>query len=58
MGLSRKDTNTMSEYEKKVREEFQFLTFAPILFVSSIEGKRLHTIFEAVDIAYRNFEKN
>ncbi|NMA05064.1 MAG: ribosome biogenesis GTPase Der [Acholeplasmataceae bacterium] len=55
--LVEKDTNTMSEYEKKVREEFQFLTFAPILFVSSIEGKRLHTIFEAVDIAYRNFEK-
>ena len=39
--LVEKDTNTMSEYEKKVREEFQFLTFAPILFVSSIEGKRL-----------------
>lgn len=55
--LVEKDTNTMSEYEKKVREEFQFLTFAPILFVSSIEGKRLHTIFDAVDIAYRNFEK-
>ncbi len=55
--LVEKETNTMSEYEKMIKEEFQFLEFAPILFVSSLEGKRLHTIFEAVDMAYENFER-
>lgn len=55
--LVKKDTNTMMEYEKMIREEFQFLEFAPILFVSSTEGKRLHTIFKEVDVAYENFER-
>lgn len=55
--LVEKDTNTMSNYEKMIREEFQFLEFAPILFISSLEGKRLHTIFDAVDVAYENFER-
>ncbi|MGI6359771.1 MAG: ribosome biogenesis GTPase Der [Acholeplasmatales bacterium] len=55
--LVKKDTNTMSQYEKMIKEEFQFLEFAPILFVSSLEEKRLHTIFEAVDMAYENFER-
>ncbi len=55
--LVKKDTNTMMEYEKMIREEFQFLEFAPILFVSSTEGKRLHTIFKEVDVVYENFER-
>lgn len=55
--LIEKETNTMATYEKMVKEEFQFLDFAPICFVSSLENKRIHTIFESVDRVYENYKR-
>lgn len=52
-----KDTNTMSEYTKQVRNEFQFLTYAPVVYVSALNKQRIHTIFEAIDICYENATK-
>jgi GTP-binding protein len=39
--LVTKETNTAREYELKVREQFPFFDFAPVLFVSSLTGQRL-----------------
>jgi len=43
-----KDAFTMPEYEKKVRGELSFLSYAPLLFVSAETGQRLNKIFPTV----------
>ena len=47
-----KDQNTMHKFKEKVRQEFQFLDYAPIVFVSAKNKERIHTIFNAIDVAY------
>ena len=39
-----KDEKTMKEFEEKIREHFQFLDYAPIVFVSAKTKKRVHTL--------------
>ncbi len=39
---------TTKEYEKIVRSEFQFATFAPIVFLSALTKKRLHTLMPEI----------
>lgn len=50
-----KNEKTMSDFTKKIRNEFKFLDYAPIVFVSALEKKRIDTIFEAIDVAYEGF---
>lgn len=47
-----KDQNTMHKFKEKVRQEFQFLDYAPIVFVSAKNKERINTIFQAIDVAY------
>lgn len=42
-----KDT-TIKEYEKLMRAEFQFATYAPIIFLSALTKKRIHTLMPEV----------
>ena len=48
----KKDENTMNEFTKKIRNEFKFLDYAPIVYVSALEKSRINTIFTAIDVAY------
>lgn len=43
--LIEKSQNTQSEFEKKVRKEFQFLEYAPIVFVSAKTTSKVDNIF-------------
>ncbi len=43
-----KDTHTMPEYEKKVRDDLNFLAYAPLLFISAETGQRVNKILETV----------
>ncbi len=43
-----KDSHTMPEYEKKVRGELAFLSYAPLLFISAETGQRVNKILGAV----------
>jgi GTPase len=52
-----KDDKTMKKMEEKIRDEFKFLDFAPIVFVSAKYNNRIQTIFKAIDIAYENYKK-
>lgn len=52
-----KDDKTMKKMEEKIRDEFQFLTYAPIVFVSAKHQQRIHTLFPAINIAYENYQK-
>lgn len=49
-----KDTNTMREFELKVRDQFRYLHYAPIIFVSAKTKQRLSQIPEMVDRVYHN----
>lgn len=46
--LVEKDDKTTLVYEEKIRAQLKFLSYAPILFVSSLTGQRLDKIFDAV----------
>lgn len=39
---------SIKEYTQKIRNEFQFLSYAPIVFVSALTKKRIHTIMPEV----------
>lgn len=45
----------MDDYRKKVREQFQFVDFAPIVFVSAKNKSRIDTIFQSLDTVYEGY---
>jgi GTP-binding protein len=51
-----KDNHTMPEFTKKIRTEFKFLEYAPIVFVSAKDRTRINQIFVAIDMV--NFAFN
>lgn len=44
--LIEKETNTMRDYERKVKSEFTFIGYAPIMFVSAKNGTRLYELIK------------
>ncbi len=44
----------IKEFTKKVRAEFQFLSYAPIVFLSAKTKKRLHTLMPNIIKVYNN----
>ena len=49
-----KDTHTMKKFEDEIRNEFVYLSYAPILFVSALQKQRLDTIIPMVNEVYEN----
>ncbi|MFA5560606.1 MAG: ribosome biogenesis GTPase Der [Acholeplasmataceae bacterium] len=52
-----KDEKTMRKMELKIRDEFKFLDYAPIVFVSAKHQARINTIFPAIQEAFANYSK-
>lgn len=52
-----KDDKTMKKFADKVREEFKFLDFAEIAFISSKFNHRIETIFPLILKAYENYHR-
>ena len=50
----KKDTNTMAKIEKEIRDNFQYLDYAPIAFVSAKDKSRINTLFPLIDLVYNN----
>lgn len=46
--LVEKDHRTMSEYIEKIRKEFKFLDYAPIVFLSALTKRRIGEVFNAL----------
>jgi GTP-binding protein len=42
-----KDTYTMDEYTKWVREALRFMDYVPVLFISALTGQRVHKVVPA-----------
>ncbi|WP_146552772.1 ribosome biogenesis GTPase Der [Rummeliibacillus sp. SL167] len=49
-----KDEKTMNEKTKEIREQFQFLDYAPIVFVSAKTKKRVHAILPIINRVNEN----
>lgn len=49
-----KSTDTMREFELKVRDQFRYLDYAPMLFVSAMTKKRLNQLPEMIEQVYMN----
>ena len=47
--LIERDQNTMAEFSKYIRNEYKFLDYAPICFVSAKNKTRIQTIFDTLD---------
>ncbi len=47
-----KETNTMENLRKDIAHELAFISFAPIVFISALEGQRLPQLMEAIRDAY------
>ncbi len=47
-----KDQNTMDEITKKIRNEFLYLDYAPVCFVSALTKSKVHNLFPLIDEVY------
>lgn len=43
-----KDGNTMNDYRKKLENDFSFMSYAPIIFISAKTGQRLERLYELI----------
>ncbi len=48
---------TMNEWEDKIRQEFKFLKYIPIVFLSALTKARVKTLFPVIQQAYENYTK-
>jgi GTP-binding protein len=49
-----KDEKTMKAFEQNIRDHFQFLDYAPIVFLSAKTKKRIHTLIPMINTASEN----
>ena len=54
--LIKKEQNTQAEFEKKVRKEFQFLEYAPIVFVSAKTTAKVDNIFAKIQQVHKAYD--
>jgi GTP-binding protein len=47
-----KDSHTMPEFEKQLRQDFNFVPYAPFLFISAQTGQRIHQVLETAVLVY------
>lgn len=49
-----KDTNTMNEFTKKLKENLGFMEYVPFVFISAKTGQRVGKLFELINLAHMN----
>ncbi len=52
-----KDDKTIYEFTEKVRKEFKFLEYAPIVFTSALTKLRIKNIFEQIDYVAEAYKR-
>ncbi|HHX00488.1 MAG TPA: ribosome biogenesis GTPase Der, partial [Acholeplasmataceae bacterium] len=55
--IVQKDDKTMKEYTEKIKNNFQFLDFAPVIFLSALNKQRIHLLLDEIDNVYENFSR-
>lgn len=54
--LVKKEQNTQSDFEKRIRKEFQFLPYAPIVFVSALTHSKVEKIYEQIQKVHAAYD--
>lgn len=49
--------NKMKEFKQNIRNNFQFMDYAPIVFLSALTKKRIHTLIPEIKKAFENSKK-
>jgi len=52
-----KDNDTIDDFTKIIRDQFQFLPYVPIVFLSAKTRKRVDTLFPVVERVFQNYQK-
>ncbi len=52
-----KDNDTYKAFEDKVRDEFKFIDYAPILFISALSGQRVSRVIQLAQEIYDQRQK-
>ncbi len=47
-----KDGSTMNEFRKKLMNDFSFMSYAPIMFISAKTGQRIDRLFEMISFVH------
>ncbi len=55
--LINKNTNTINEFTKRIRREFKFISWAPILFISVKENQRIDKLKKLILEVKQNMER-
>ena len=50
-----KETNTMSDFTKLIRNEYKFLDYAPICYVSALKKSRIDTVFSTLEMVHEAY---
>lgn len=50
-----KSTNTMSDFTKLIRDQYKFLDYAPVCYVSALKRSRIDTVFEALELVHNAY---
>lgn len=53
--LVEKTQSAMNEFTKKIRREFKFLDYAPVVYISAKDKSRIQTIFPEIITAYNSY---
>lgn len=51
--LIEKETGTLENFSRQVRDRFPFMQYAPVVFISALTGQRVQKLFEMVNEIYR-----
>lgn len=51
--LINKGETTVDSYKKKMKEKFKFMSYAPIVFISTVTGQRVEKLFEVINKVYK-----
>lgn len=52
-----RDMQTAIEYEHKIRREFPFMEYAPVVFLSALTGRRVNRLMETIDLCAAEHSK-
>ncbi len=53
--LIEKSETAMNDFKKKIKDEFKFLEFAPVVFLSAKNKSRINTLFPEILLAYNSY---
>ena len=54
--LVKREQNTQSNFEKEIRKQFQFLEYAPIVFVSAKTTSKVDNIFDKINMVHQAYD--